>query len=116
MQNPTDPAESAVHRRLAVTFFNETWTLLDKTDRSPAEDARMIHMAHASRMHWELIGTPQNVAVGEWQIARVYSADRQFAAQGVSVPALTPVCHPIDTERQTGFSSSRCRRGADFSY
>lgn len=62
-----------MHRRFAVTFFNETWTLLDNPNRTPDDDARMIHMAHASRMHWEFVGTPQNCAVGEWQIARVYS-------------------------------------------
>lgn len=61
------------HRHYAVQFFNDTWALIEKINRTPDEDARMIHMAHASRMHWEFAGTAQNWSVGEWQIARVYS-------------------------------------------
>jgi len=61
------------HRQLAATFFNETWRLLNLTDRSDEQDAQMIHCAHASRMHWELVGNSKNQAIGEWQIARVYS-------------------------------------------
>ena len=61
------------HRKLAATFFNETWRLLNLTDRSEEQDAQMIHCAHASRMHWELVGNSRNRAVGEWQIARVYT-------------------------------------------
>lgn len=63
----------SVHRRLAARFFNETWALLDKPDRSAEDDLRMIHQAHASRMHWEIAGSPRNRNVGEWQISRVYS-------------------------------------------
>jgi hypothetical protein len=61
------------HRKLAASFFNETWRLLDLTDRSDEQDAEMIHCAHASRMHWELVGDSRNRAIGEWQVARVYS-------------------------------------------
>jgi len=61
------------HRRFASSAFNGVWDLLDKTDRTPEEDHRMILAALASRYHWEQIGTPTNRAVGEWQIARVYA-------------------------------------------
>lgn len=61
------------HRRFAVALFNHTWDLLDKGDRTREEDERMVHAAHASRFHWEEVGEPQNLAVGEWQIARVYA-------------------------------------------
>ena len=64
------------HRKLAASFFNETWRLLESADRSEEQDAEMIHCAHASRMHWELVGDAKNHAVGEWQIARVYSVLR----------------------------------------
>ena len=64
-----DPAQ---HRRLAAQWFNETWALLEKKPRTPSEDALMLHKAHASRMHWQSAGTPQNWLVGEWQIARAY--------------------------------------------
>lgn len=62
-----------VERKLAAALFNETWRLLDKADRTAEEDTLMVHCAHASRFHWEAIGTASNRAVGEWQISRVYS-------------------------------------------
>ena len=61
------------HRKLAVSLFNETWTYLDKPNRTPAETDRMIHMAHASRFHWEQVGKPVNLGRGEWQVSRVHA-------------------------------------------
>jgi hypothetical protein len=69
----TEESDLAMHRRLAAHFFNEAWGLLEKPNRSPEEDLRMIHLAHASRLHWEFAGTARNRSVGEWQISRVYS-------------------------------------------
>ncbi|MEO8240731.1 MAG: hypothetical protein ABI832_00390 [bacterium] len=60
-------------RDLAARFFNQVWALLDKADRSTDDDLSMIHLAHASRLHWQLAGGPREWAIGEWQIARVYS-------------------------------------------
>jgi hypothetical protein len=61
------------HRELAVDLFNHVWTLLDKPERTAADEAEMIHAAHASRHHWGVVGTPLNFAIGEWQISRVYA-------------------------------------------
>lgn len=61
------------HEKSATALFNLTWDLLDKADRTPDEDDRMIHAAHASRFHWGEIGTPLEFERGEWQISRVYS-------------------------------------------
>jgi hypothetical protein len=66
--------DPAVHRRLAVDLFNFVWTLLDKPERTPDEADSMLHAAHASRYHWGLVGQPVNLARGEWQCSRVYSA------------------------------------------
>jgi DNA-binding transcriptional MerR regulator len=60
-------------RRLAADLFNHTWELLETPDRTPAQDDRMIHAAHASRFHWEQVGEPVNLVAGEWQCSRVYS-------------------------------------------
>lgn len=73
MSDQTKLTEAQFHRNQAAGFFNQTWTLLDKANRTVEEDFRMIHLAHASRMHWELVGTAENLVIGEWQIARVYS-------------------------------------------
>lgn len=59
-------------RQLAADLFNGVWKLLDKKDRTVEEDDRMLHMAHASRHHWEQVGTAANLARGEWQCSRVY--------------------------------------------
>lgn len=61
------------HRKLGKTLFNHVWDLMEKENRTSEEDAEMIRDAHASRFHWGKVGTPRNFAVGEWQIARVYS-------------------------------------------
>jgi tetratricopeptide (TPR) repeat protein len=60
-------------RDFAAWFFNETWALLDRADRTAAEDMQMIHLAHASRAHWQEAGGVREWAIGEWQIARVYA-------------------------------------------
>ncbi|GAA1959313.1 hypothetical protein GCM10009798_18580 [Nocardioides panacihumi] len=67
---PTLPTDQ---RALAVQLFNDTWTLLEKEGRTPEDDLLMIHTAHASRLHWEGVGDDQHRAIGEWQVARVYS-------------------------------------------
>ncbi len=61
------------HRKFAVDCFNNTWALIEKADRTPEDDERMIHMSHASRFHWGEIGTHLNFARGDWQISRVYA-------------------------------------------
>ncbi len=60
-------------RQLAVDLFNEVWTLIEAPDRTPEDDDRMLHAAHASRFHWGEAGTGVNLVRGEWQCARVYS-------------------------------------------
>ncbi len=74
---PPTPTGNQFHKKMAVSFFNETWRLLDKPHRTPEEDVRMIHLAHASRLHWEFLNTPENQALGEWQVSRVHAVLRQ---------------------------------------
>lgn len=79
-----DPTESAAppERQLATDLFNLVWTLLEQPGRSAEDDDRMVHAAHASRYHWGQVGGPEQIAIGEWQCARVYSV------LGRSEPAL----------------------------
>jgi DNA-binding transcriptional MerR regulator len=60
-------------RQVAVDLFNHVWELLETPDRTLEQDDRMLHAAHASRFHWERVGTATNLAIGEWQVSRVYS-------------------------------------------
>lgn len=71
----TDRVElpEADERRLAGELFNLVWELLERPGRTRAEDDRMLHAAHASRYHWGQVGGAEQLAVGEWQCARVYS-------------------------------------------
>ncbi|MHB1955517.1 MAG: hypothetical protein ACYCOU_17410, partial [Sulfobacillus sp.] len=73
MTQPTPTPEAALHRQWAIDLFNATWEYMDNPHRSPTDDTQMIHMAHASRYHWGVVGTPLNLARGEWQISRVYA-------------------------------------------
>jgi DNA-binding transcriptional MerR regulator len=60
------------HRTIGVDLFNKTWTLMERTTRSPDEDDEMIHTAHASAYHWLQVGTCANRARSEWQCSRVH--------------------------------------------
>jgi len=61
------------HKILAVEAFNKTWEYIDLKTRTNEETIEMIHLAHASRYHWGIIGTELQKGRGEWQISRVYS-------------------------------------------
>jgi hypothetical protein len=69
-QPSVDPA---TERQLAAALFNRVWALLEQEARSEAEEAEMIHAAHASTYHWTRISQPVNRARGEWQCSRVYA-------------------------------------------
>ena len=60
-------------RQLAVDLFNHAWTLVELDGRTAEQDDELIHAAHASRHHWAAVGTPANLARGEWQLSRVYT-------------------------------------------
>ena len=62
-----------IERKLAAKLFNRVWELLETENRTEAQDAEMIHSAHASTCHWMVVGKPDNRATGEWQCSRVYA-------------------------------------------
>lgn len=61
------------HKKQAITLFNETWDLIDKLNKTPDDEALMIHKAHASLYHWMQVGTPLNFQRGEWMVSHVYA-------------------------------------------
>jgi len=70
----------AAHRYFAAECFNRAWTLIDKPDRTPAEDEEMIRLSLASHWHWtqrEDYG-PEKASIGYWQTARVYTLAGRF--------------------------------------
>ena len=85
-------------RDVAKDCFNGTWSLLERTDRSPDDDARMVHMAHASTYHWSNVGTEVNRVRGEWQCSRVY------AVLGRVEPALFHAHRALDICERAGIA------------
>ena len=73
MEETTRHTITEFHRKMAAELFNKVWSLIEKPDRTVEEDDTMVHVAHASRYHWEQVQAPATLARGEWQIARVYT-------------------------------------------
>ncbi len=69
--------ELEFHRKTARECFNRAWDYLDKKDRDAHDEQLMLHLAHVSRYHWGFAGSARNLAVGDWQISRVYAALNQ---------------------------------------
>ncbi|MEY2399022.1 MAG: hypothetical protein QOJ00_2196 [Actinomycetota bacterium] len=65
--------EKEAHQYFAIETFNGAWELIDKTDRTPDDDAEMLQRAFTSRWHWGFVGGAEQWATGDWQIAHVAS-------------------------------------------
>jgi len=62
------------YQSLAIKSFNDTWTLIDKSPRSDADNERMIRLAHTSKHYWvKAKGTALNMVRGDWLISHVYA-------------------------------------------
>jgi hypothetical protein len=63
----------AQQRELAKRLFNQTWALIDAQDRTSEQDRLMLVTACAAWLHWDAVGTEENRAIADWQIAHVAS-------------------------------------------
>jgi DNA-binding transcriptional MerR regulator len=91
-RNDQPTLDPAVQRELAAALFNRVWTLLEQESRTEAEDAEMIHAAHASCYHWMQIGEPVRRARGEWQCSRVYTVLGQPEAAMLHARKVLEIC------------------------
>jgi DNA-binding transcriptional MerR regulator len=73
MGTKAETLEPETHRQLGADYFNKTWTLMEKADRTREDDDEMLHCTHASAYHWLQVGTPANRSRSEWQCSRVYT-------------------------------------------
>ena len=64
---------SQAQLHFAMDFNRKTWELLEKKDRTPDEDQRMLDYAHASLAHWRTAGAEVRHQRGQWLLARVYA-------------------------------------------
>jgi hypothetical protein len=68
------------HQYFSVECFNKAWEYIEKTGkRSPEDEMAMLHTAIASLWHWTQREDvkPENLAVGYWQVSRVYNLIKQ---------------------------------------
>jgi hypothetical protein len=68
------------HRYFSTHCFNTAWGLIDQTDRTPEEAETMIQLGMASLWHWSQRSdcSAQNLSIGYWQMARIYTLLRQL--------------------------------------
>ena len=66
---------AAAHRYFAADCFNKAWELMEKTDRTPAEDDEMLRLSLASHYHWTQRPDYDDTAasVAYWQTSRIYA-------------------------------------------
>jgi uncharacterized protein YndB with AHSA1/START domain len=67
------PADVTWHRRAAIEANSGVYELLDNTCRGADDDARMVHMAHASAHHWAIAGGVEHRARAEYLCSHVYA-------------------------------------------
>jgi hypothetical protein len=60
------------HSYFAQSTNSRVWKLLEKPDRTQAENDEMLHAAHACIYHWGVAGTAVHQQRGEWLISRVH--------------------------------------------
>ena len=77
MSEKNEGSELERHKLLGAELNGLVWELLEKPDRLPEDDERMLHASHASCYHWLEVGAPANHARGEWLISRVYTVLRK---------------------------------------
>jgi len=65
----------AAHRYFSALCFNQAWELIEKPERTPAEDEEMIRLGLASTWHWTQREdcTQTNLSIGYWQTSRIYA-------------------------------------------
>jgi hypothetical protein len=61
------------HKRFAVDCYNGAWELMDLPARAHAQDLDLVALACAQRFHWYAVGSEDNKAIADWQVARALS-------------------------------------------
>jgi hypothetical protein len=89
--------EQEAHKYFGVSLNHLVWQLLEKTDRTPEDDEKMIKAAYASCYHWGEVGTAVNQGRGEWMISHVFAVLNQPA------PALHHARRCLTITQENGF-------------
>lgn len=68
------------HEYFSAEYFNKAWEYIEKAEHRSVEDnMNMLHTAIVSLWHWTQREDvkPENLAVGYWQVSRVYNLIKQ---------------------------------------
>lgn len=62
------------HRSQAIECNNSVWEIIDKAERTPADDEEMLRRAYASAYHWQRAKGrgPENEARAVWLLSKVH--------------------------------------------
>ena len=90
--------EIEAHRHFSAECFNKAWDLLDKADRTTAEDEEMLRLSQASLWHWTQRDdcTRANLAIGYWQVSRIHAILRRVD-EATRYGKLSLECSPPDS-------------------
>ncbi len=74
MKKPDIDLASA-NKYFSAECFNRAWDLIDKQDRSEADNVNMLALSMASLWHWTQRPdcTNENLSVAYWQVSRIFS-------------------------------------------
>ena len=113
MSDLTPEELSKLHRRLAVDFYNRTWSLIEKRDRTEDEDVEMLASTYASLLHWRKVGNAQNHAISDWQVSRVYAVLHRPAESMKCAKRALAICESNTVESWcTAFAHEAIARAA----
>jgi tetratricopeptide (TPR) repeat protein len=75
MSKPPDFDLAAAHRYFSSECFNRAWDLIEKANRTPAEDDEMVRLSITSCWHWSQRSdcTAKNLSISYWQISHIYA-------------------------------------------
>ncbi len=101
------------HQFFSAHCFNSAWELINKPERTPAENDQMIQRTMASLWHWTQREdcTDQNLSIGYWQASRVYAlADEPDNARKYAERCLDIT--PADAPFYLGYAHEAMARAA----
>ena len=89
-------SDQPTRRALAIRAYNAAADLLDQPELDADAAFRALADALASRELWAPIGTPVNLLIGDWQVARA------LCANGLGEDAVAMMSQAVDTANEIG--------------
>lgn len=67
-------------KKEAILAFNQTWDLIEKTNRTAEDSLSMIDLAFKSKYYWSIVGKDLNLVRSDWQVSRVFAEAKLLEA------------------------------------